>query len=92
MQIFVKTRACPPGTRRARPPSHLPDRRVSAAWLFLGCGISPSLGRDRLLVPGSRGRPEPLPRGLRAPRPPRHSIAAAPRATGAPSPVRRPSR
>ena len=64
MQIFVKTRTCPPGTRRVPPPSHLPDGRVSAAWLFLGRGISRSPGRDPVLVPGSRGRPGRLPRLL----------------------------
>lgn len=44
------------------------------------------LGRDRVLVPGSRGRPERPPRRLHSPRPPKYPIAAAPRAPGAPFP------
>ena len=52
MQIFVKTRACPPGTRRARPPSHLPDRTRLRRLAFFRVWD----------LPEPRTRPSPRPR------------------------------
>ena len=75
MQIFVKTRACPPGMRRARPPAIGPTRLGRLAFRVWDSTWARPCPRPRLA-----GRPERPPRRLHSPRPPKHPIAAAPRA------------